>query len=162
MATKRSFSHILWPLGVIGMLVVSLSVCTITVIAATSDSGFAIEDDYYAKAVAWDDTAFQRAKNDALGWTVDAVISPDGVVRMTLLNAEGEPISDARIHAVVFHHAARGDAEDVTFSAAAHAGHYTAHITAPRHGLWQIRAIIRAQGEIFTSTMNKYASESVQ
>ena len=62
MPAKNKLAPILWPLGVVGMLGVSLSVCAFTVVAATSDKSFAVEDDYYAKAVAWDDTAAQRVR----------------------------------------------------------------------------------------------------
>ena len=35
---------------------------------ANADPSFSVEPDYYRKAVDWDSTMAQRARNEALGW----------------------------------------------------------------------------------------------
>lgn len=146
----------LWPVGVVGILLVSLSVCAITVFAAVSDDSFAIEDDYYARAVAWDDTAAQLEKNEQLGWTATAVVRESGPIEITLLDAAGEPITGALVNATVFHHAARRDALDRQFTEAGD-GVYTMTLDSVRSGLWQIRLTAQADGERFTAQLNAWS-----
>lgn len=152
MPAKKSLAPILWPLGVVGALGVSLSVCTITVIAATSDKSFAIEDDYYAKAVAWDDTAAQRVRNEELGWNANIAVFESGEIRVELLDAVGQPISDAHLSALAFHHADRRAAVEILLAESHEPGVYRGSVDTPRAGVWQVRARARARGETFTAT----------
>jgi len=154
MPTKRNLAPILWPLGVIGTLCVSLSVCTITVIAATSDESFAVEDDYYAKAVAWDDTAAQRVRNEELGWTTETVVTVRGDVRIKLHDATGEPMTGARLRIFAFHHAARGDATETAMTETTDPGVYAASCGTPRAGVWQVRIRAESGGAVFTHTVD--------
>ena len=41
------------------------------VYVATSDGSFAVEPDYYQKALHWDDARSAAAENAGLGWTVE-------------------------------------------------------------------------------------------
>ena len=42
------------------------------VVITSRDASFAVEPNYYAKALAWDQTMAQQARNEALGWSVSA------------------------------------------------------------------------------------------
>ena len=154
--TDKTKAAWLWPLGVIGILMVSFTICGITIFAATTDDSYAIENDYYARAVAWDDTAAQRERNKELGWTAQAVVRESGPIEITLLDAAGEPVTGGLVNATVFHHAARRDALDRQFTETA-PGVYTTNLEAVRSGLWQLRLTAQANGERFTAQLNAWS-----
>ena len=61
-----------WPWFVVALLVATAGGQGIMLYAATHDPTFAIEPDYYQKAVAFDTTIQQERGNLALGWTATA------------------------------------------------------------------------------------------
>lgn len=91
--------HIGWPLMIVGLLTLSISFCVVTVIAATSDGGAAVVEDYYARSTRWDEYAARRAASDALGWhaqvRVQAAEPASGLrpVVLTLTDADGAPVT---------------------------------------------------------------------
>lgn len=134
-----------WPLFVAGILLVSVSVCTVTVIASLSDKSYAVESDYYERAVRWDETAREREASEELGWTSEASVlvgTNSGEVRLTLLDANGAAVTDASVRVEAFHHARRGDAVR-TLLHGGEGGVYTAPMEVAKEGLWQVR--VRAQ-----------------
>jgi len=148
----------MWPVAVVGIFCVSLSVCAFTIYAATSDASHAVEDDYYARAVAWDDTARQRVRNAELGWRTAADLGEadaEGArtLTLTLLDANSVAIEDVHVEAMVFHHARRGDAALRTLEHAG-AGVYRAVLPEAREGVWQVRLRAERQGERFTATLD--------
>lgn len=135
----RSGRAWVWPVAVVGMLSVSMTVCAITVIAAVSDPSYAIENDYYQKAVDWDQSREIQRASEQLGWECDATLVTDrGVLTITLQDEEGVWITDASVRATVFHHARRGDAQQLVLTSQGD-GSYTAVLKRPREGQWQVR-----------------------
>jgi nitrogen fixation protein FixH len=159
-ARPRTGRAWLWPLGVVGALAMSLTVCGITVMAAVSDPSYAIEDDYYQKAVDWDRQRALEAASDALGW--EAIVDFDlnaSTIAVTLVNDEGVPLEGAIVRAMTFHHARRSEAQDVTFSADG-PGRYVAVLDRPREGQWQIRLRATRSGDTFLHTRDVFATPS--
>ena len=146
-----------WPVGVVGMLCVSLTVCGITVMAATGDPSYAIEDDYYQQAVDWDKRKAQLAASDALGWTakLDMDLSA-GSLSVTLADELGRPLEGAAVRATVFHHARRGQAQDLLLQPT-ESGRYAVDITSPREGQWQVRLRVQRGPDTFILTEDVYA-----
>ena len=66
----------LWPVLVVGLLLVSVTANLVILFVATNDPSFAVEKDYYTKAVNWDEKRAQDARNLALGWNVDLAAVP--------------------------------------------------------------------------------------
>lgn len=64
-----------WPLFVIILLVSSVAMMGIVVMAARSDGGAQVIEDYYEQAVRWDSLAEARGAAAALGWQADLVMS---------------------------------------------------------------------------------------
>ncbi len=63
-----------WPLFIV-LLFVTGAVATLSMVwIAASDGGAQVIDNYYEKAVNWDDTASRRGESEALGWTSDVDI----------------------------------------------------------------------------------------
>ena len=61
----------IWPYAVVGLLLLNVCVCAVTVVAATSDPvASAVEPDYYQRAVDWDDERAKWPAPEKLGWEV--------------------------------------------------------------------------------------------
>ncbi|MEL7473076.1 MAG: FixH family protein [Planctomycetota bacterium] len=147
-----------WPLAVVAVFSVSLTICGITIYAATSDESHAIEDDYYARAVSWDETAAQRAESAELGWNATASIgapNQDATRDLTirLQDPNGLAIQADHVTALVFHHARRGDAKEFTLWPLA-SGAYRAPIPDARAGIWQVRLLATAGEHHFVQTID--------
>lgn len=131
-----------WPLFVVGILMTSFTVCGITVYAAVADGSYAVETDYYERAVRWDETAREREESERCAWTseVDVYTTPADAAELSLAlhDAQGAPISSARVEVEAFHHAHRNDAVMTTMNAQGE-GRYTLSIADARAGLWQVR-----------------------
>jgi nitrogen fixation protein FixH len=154
-ARYRIPPHIFWPGMVVGLLCVSLTAAAITVVAAVSDPSFAVEEDYYEKALRWDEHVAQQARNAALGWSVE--IAPgqrDAAgrtsLRVSLRDRAGAPIEGATITATCFHHAHRADAEQLELVPSG-PGEYGAPARLDRPGKWGVSLVVLSGGETFTS-----------
>ena len=65
-----------WPVAIVGLLVSGAAANIGFMIVANRDATFAVEPDYYRKAVDWDHTMAQEARNAELGWRVTAQLEP--------------------------------------------------------------------------------------
>jgi nitrogen fixation protein FixH len=146
-----------WPV-ILGLLMaVVIGANLILIVVATTDPSFAVEENYYRKALAWDDKREQDRRNVELGWTIEFEMAgtpaPDGTLRLRarLLDAQGMEIPDATIRLEAFHNArarrilraelVRG--ED---------GTYSAPLLIRRPGLWEFRFEALRGAERFTYT----------
>jgi hypothetical protein len=70
--------HILYPAMVIALLVVSAGAQVILLVAANSDGGVQIEEDYYVRATQWDGVQAQRSAANRAGLkvAVDTIGAP--------------------------------------------------------------------------------------
>ena len=57
-----------WPIGITAVLATTVAANVWVATIASDDPSFAIEPDYYAKAIAWDSTLAQARTNATLGW----------------------------------------------------------------------------------------------
>ncbi len=85
-----------FPLFLVSLLLVSVGANIYLMIRATNDPSFAIEPDYYAKAVAWDDLQAERAASEALGWSLSVEPVATGI-RARLTDALSRPIDGAQL-----------------------------------------------------------------
>jgi len=86
-----------WPLFVVGLLSISISASVYTLLAAQSDGGAAVVDNYYEKGKQWDAKMAKREAGAALTMDVDVAAAPENAalhaVTLTLRDAEtGEPV----------------------------------------------------------------------
>lgn len=144
-----------WPAGIVGLLAMNMSIVGVTVYLATGDPSVAVEPDYYAKAVRWDETARQQQRNRELGWTASADAGPDGrggarvVVRFA--GRDGAGLSGLTVAGVAFPNVRSSDRQPLAFTAQDD-GAYAAPLRGARPGLWQLRLRAEAGGETFTQT----------
>jgi len=159
-APKRVF----WPFpGLVFVLIgLSLSIATVTVVLATNDPSFGLEEDYFAKAVAWDETAAQLEKNKELGWQAKAELSAalDGQgmrsVTVLLADTEGAAVEGAKVEVFAFHNARRKDTMGFELVEIA-AGRYAGAAPMVREGQWTLRLRVTRGDETFTATETSWA-----
>ena len=100
-----------WMVLVGFLMAIVLVANLILVYFATSDPSFAVEEDYYQKALDWDERRAQDAANAELGWTASFDVARtrnnDGTVQVRTLLADrtGRPVRDAAVRIEAFHNA---------------------------------------------------------
>ena len=150
-----------WPAVIVGLLMLGVGANVGLLIVASSDPSFAVESDYYAKAVRWDEKRAQDAANDALNWnltlstetTVDAGV-PVVQVGVHLTDRDGAPVDGAEVSLETFHLARSADPLRATPEAAG-PGWYVARVPMRRPGLWEFRFEITRGTEHFTERMQQ-------
>jgi nitrogen fixation protein FixH len=147
-----------WPWIVGGLMAVVIGANLILLYVATGDPSFAVEEDYYQKALDWDDKRAQDQTNVELGWSLDLDVSDtrstDGSIELTahLIEADGQPISDAVIHLQAFHNARAAFILESDFRRLGD-GRYSASLPMRRPGLWEFRFDVTRAGQRFTHTV---------
>jgi hypothetical protein len=132
---------------------------------ATNDPGFALEKNYYAKAVAYDHEIAQRGENARLGWSVDAEL---GTVRpgvetplVVRLSDAGGPVSGASGRVEALRNASAGVVLEAHLEERS-PGVYRALLPARRGGLWELRLAFERRGEHFTTTLRRDVLEAAR
>ena len=118
-------------------------------------------DDYYERAVGYDDVKAQEARNLALGWTLDLELTrrvnvgvPETLVHLRLTDAAGTALEGAEVDVEAFHLARAGDRFRADLPAVA-AGEYEAAMPLRRVGIWEFRFVIHRGGETFTAVLER-------
>jgi hypothetical protein len=113
-------------------------------VVAIRDPNFALEPDYYQKALHWDQVQAQAATNQRFGYIFSAppsiALDRQGHASLELkINARnGRRVTGARVTASGFPNAYSEDISQLHFSERV-PGVYTAPITARHVGLWEFR-----------------------
>jgi len=149
-----------WPVGLAALLVVSAGANIALVVITARDASFAVEPNYYAKALAWDETMAQQARNEALGWSLDLRVEPTGgrdamAVVARLADRAGAPIAGARI-AIEARHNARAN-RVLTAALEPRGPGYMATMPLARPGLWEFRARVTRGADVFTAILMRDA-----
>lgn len=145
-----------WPIAVAGVLATTVAANIWVMIIARGDPSFAIEPDYYQKALAWDTTVAQEQRNAALGWHLTPAMGPiasDGRALITarLTDSTGAGIPDAVVRVSALAIARAADVRQVTLVSEG-AGEYGARFEAQRAGQWELRFDATVGAERFTQT----------
>lgn len=150
----------LWPGIIIGMLGVHTIGCLIVVYIATSDPSHAVVPDYHSKAVAWDQQQAQARASLRLGWscTIETSLAADmfgqRTVRISLRNANDEPLTDAQVKLRTYHHARGNDVSEPEFKEGA-PGEYVATVDMKRPGLWGFDVEVMHGDEVYTTEVDQ-------
>jgi nitrogen fixation protein FixH len=127
-------------------------------VIASGDPAFAIEPDYYAKAVRWDDERAQQAVNAELGWQLEASLAAADRARqptplvVRIIDRAGRPVARAKLTLEAFANARAAELVKAELEEQAD-GTYAAALPLRRAGLWELRFIARRDGERFTHTV---------
>ncbi len=144
-----------WPIGVVAILAATVGLNFWVFRVANDDPSFAIEPDYYQKAVHWDSTMAQQRENLVLGWhlapTLGTFTARDGArLQVTLTDASGASIADATVRVAAFYNARANDIIDTTLRA--DSSGYVATLPVHHGGVWELRFDVIRGATRFTST----------
>jgi nitrogen fixation protein FixH len=145
-----------WRLLPAGLIVTMVSGLGFMAWIAVHDPSFAVEQDYYRKAVAWDETRAQEEQNARLGWKVDLDVTPRGdqlLLRARVSDASGTPIPDARVDVEAFANARASRVLHATLLP--EEGEQAGAVPLVQPGLWEVRLTVVAHGERFTEVVRK-------
>lgn len=150
----------LWPIGLTAILMLTVAGNLWVMRIANADPSFAIEPDYYARAVRWDSTLAQEGRNRALAWRLAPALggfSRDGAeLRVTLTDASGVAIRGATVNVSALF---VGRASQVVETALVErdAGYA---VTLPVHhaGAWELKFDVTRGDDRFTITHRLDAS----
>jgi len=143
-----------WPISLAGVLAATVAANIWVAVIANDDPSFAIEPDYYRKAVEWDTTLAQGRHNASLGWRLTPTMGAIAADGSTLLSAQltdsaGSAISGAVVRVIALAVARASDVHDVTLAPSG-AGTYAVRLDARRAGEWELRFDATRGGEHFT------------
>ena len=143
-----------WPVFIVALLAVPVVAGGYLAWMATHDPTFAIESDYYRKAVAWDQTMAQEHANAALGWQTAVTATPQGQqldVAVQLRDTAAVGVADAKVHVEGFFLARSKDAQEADAKLGSD-GRYHALLNLPHGGLHELRVRAERGQQIFTAT----------
>ena len=151
----RGMAWALAPALILGAGLAGLGVMTAL---AIDDPSFALEPNYYQKAVDLDDEKRQQAQNRELGWELELgpaeITDQTGVdLAVTLTSAEG-PLDDAAVQVRAFHNARAADVHELALEAVGE-GVYRARLADVRPGLWEFRFVVERHGVRFTDVQRR-------
>lgn len=125
------------PFMIVGLLAISVVANVILIGYAHNDPGFAVEPDYYEKAVEFDEIQAARAASDRLGWRVSVKAERERL-EVRLFDGDGKPVSGAEMSVEAFHNARANQRIKGTLSAEA-PGLYAMRAPFARPGIWEYR-----------------------
>ncbi|HRQ73547.1 MAG TPA: FixH family protein [Phycisphaerales bacterium] len=150
-------ARLFWPGMVVALISISLCFAGVTAFIALTDPSFAVEPDYYEKALRWDESREQSARNDELDWRVRIEVAgtTDALgrreVRLTALDADGRPLEEAAASVEMFHHARSSQRLTATLTEST-PGVFVGPLPIAREGLWEVRFEIRRAADAFTGS----------
>lgn len=145
----------IWPVIIVGLLVAGVGGNIALMLVAHSNASFAVEPDYYQKALDWDQHRAQAATNRNLGWRIELSVDRDGaapghaLLVAHLLDSEGTPLEGARIGVKTLHLARAADVQELALTEGP-AGEYSAPMRLHRPGLWEFRLVVERGEQTFT------------
>jgi nitrogen fixation protein FixH len=153
----------IWPTMIITALLGNIVLGVVLVRLAGGDRHFAVESNYYQKAVGWDSTMAQDGRNAALGWqmvpSLGALVAvATDTLTITLRTAGGEPVSGATVTLEAMPIAYAGEVRRAAMVATGEPGRYTAPGVFGRAGLWELRLTAVRGSDRFTDNLRLDAS----
>ncbi|MBV6522854.1 MAG: hypothetical protein MNPFHGCM_03004 [Gemmatimonadaceae bacterium] len=144
-----------WPIAIAVVLIMTVVAQVWFAVVASADPSFAVEGDYYNKAVHWDDELAQRQVNRMLSWRIDPTLmlrtgDGEGAVSIVLRDSTGVGIAGAAVDVLAMHNARAARQLFATLTELG-GGEYRAELPAQRPGEWELRFTVRRGGQRFTA-----------
>ena len=143
----------MWPIAIVTVLATTVAANIWVARIASADPSFAIEPDYYRKAITWDSTLAQDRHNAALGWRLTAQVDPvvAGRTRLSarLVDSTGALIDGATVRVSAFPVARAGEVHNATLGST-RTGVYDVPLAIERRGQWELRFDVRVRADRFT------------
>lgn len=153
--TRRRVPRTLWL--VFGLLGMNFAIVGTTITLATRDMHFAVEPDYYQRAVDWDVSQAEIARSEALGWrvTVSAAEARSAAGMRTLtvriVDARGDALEGAVVDGIAFHHGDASRRAAVTLLERG-PGVYQGEVGLLDAGLHEVRLVVQRGEERFVAS----------
>ena len=140
-------------LAIAGALALHVLVMAAMVYVATTNDSYAVEPDYYAKALAWDEKRAQDRRNAELGWSLDFTVEPapagaDPILRVRLVDGGGSAITGAQVAVEAFANVRRDEVHTATLAPSE--GGYQTTMPMRGNGRWEFRFEVTRDGDRFT------------
>jgi nitrogen fixation protein FixH len=149
-----------WPIGIATILGLTVVANIWVMRVANNDPSFAIEPDYYKKAVAFDSTIAEERRSATLGWTARSTITgADSAVRVTVVlnDAAQHPLQGATVTITALANARANDVLSATLVERT-PGTYDAPLAARFVGEWEVRVdAVRGADHFVASTRTNVA-----
>ncbi|HEY9227934.1 MAG TPA: FixH family protein, partial [Gemmatimonadaceae bacterium] len=132
-----------WPYGIAAVLTLTVAANVALYYVAGRDPSFAIEPNYYAKALAWDSTLAQARRNQAFGWRVTPALAAfsreSGGARLsiTVTDSAGTPIAGAVVRVYALYNARAGTVLESALRSDRDG--YSTHLAVTHSGQWELR-----------------------
>ena len=146
-----------WPVIIVALLVGGAGANIGLMVVAARDASFAVEPDYYQKALRWDETMAQETRNAALGWSVAVAfegVPRTGQAKLTarVLDRAGHTVEGAQVGVEAFHSARARHIVTAALRPES-SGRYSAILPVDRPGLWELRVRVERGEQLFTTTL---------
>ena len=151
----------IWPAAITLVLLGNVALGITLMRVASADPHFAVEPDYYRRAVGWDTTQAQVRRSTELGWRVHPTLAPvsgDSTPLIILLtDRDGAPLDAATIDVVArpIAHANRSVTSTPTPQGD---GRYTTTMAIDQPGLWEVVVTVDRAGERLVAPLRIEAS----
>jgi hypothetical protein len=152
----------LWPWVIGGALVLHVVVSLAVVFFAATDASYAIEEDYYQKAINWDQKRAQDRTNAELGWSLGFAVTPPTIpgehptIEVNLVEIDADPLVGATVSLETFHKARSDDIIRTTIEPTGDPGRYSASPALRHNGLWELRFTVTKAADTFTHTETRH------
>jgi nitrogen fixation protein FixH len=146
----------LWPWMIGAALAVQVVSSLVVVAVATRDASYAVEEDYYQKAIDWDSKRAQDRANAELGWALDYDLSAPSLpgerpqLEVRLRDRDGAPIDGAAVELEAFPNIDSGSIIRLQLADSGEGGTYSAGPDMRRDGLWEMRFTVTRGADTFT------------
>lgn len=138
---------------IFAFIAMNMCIVAVTVYLALSDQSFAVEPDYYQKALAWDQVARRRQRSDVLGWRAAAKLEVRGDARVlvvSLSDRDGTLIDGAGVKATVFASVRASERFEIVLQETL-PGEYVHPMLDGVGGQWQVRLSATRGDAVFES-----------
>ena len=151
-----------WPYLIAGALALHVVVSLVVVFFATSDASYAVEEDYYQKAIDWDQKRAQDRTNASLGWRFEFEVLPPEQpgdqprLEVTLRNEAGDPLTGATVTVEAFHNSRSDDILRASLLEIDEPGVYRATLPMQHNGRWEMRFVVERDGQRLTHSETRH------
>ena len=153
--------HIAWPFFVVGLLVLGVGWSMWVVFASSSDGGAQVVENYYEKAVNWDDRHQLIQQSIAAGWRVDIKYVPDaspekrGIIEIRINDKDGRPVENLRGSVKIYRPQTTKAMSEMAFNnVVGRPGVYT-QLFQPAPGLWDFEIAAERDSFHFLKVIRK-------
>lgn len=144
-----------WPIIIVAVLVAQMGFGVWMARLAGNDPHYAVEPDYYARAVNWDSTMAQSRRDRALGWnaaaTLTRVSGRGATLQVAIVDSAGAALEVDSVHVEALAVAHAAQIVRLTLTATGHA--WRAEIGDARAGLWEVRLRAVRGTDVYTAKL---------